>query len=94
MLCILLFWVLIDSFVSHYAENGPGYNLTFWRPRAPSNYVILGDCVTSRYFRKKLQIWQYSSIKDERNLLGKEKSANSLHVVAFINHDITFFGVL
>ncbi|XP_010266663.1 PREDICTED: uncharacterized protein LOC104604129 isoform X2 [Nelumbo nucifera] len=26
----------------------PGYNLTFWRPRAPSNYVILGDCVTSR----------------------------------------------
>ncbi|PON64877.1 Phosphatidylinositol-4, 5-bisphosphate phosphodiesterase gamma [Parasponia andersonii] len=29
-------------------ENGPGYNLTFWRPRAPSNYVILGDCVTSR----------------------------------------------
>ncbi|XAR56952.1 hypothetical protein NMG60_11024929 [Bertholletia excelsa] len=23
-------------------------NLTFWRPRAPSNYVILGDCVTSR----------------------------------------------
>lgn len=29
-------------------ENGPGYNLTFWRPRAPSNYAILGDCVTSR----------------------------------------------
>ncbi|KAJ4956285.1 hypothetical protein NE237_013068 [Protea cynaroides] len=28
--------------------NGPGYNLTFWRPRAPSNYVIFGDCVTSR----------------------------------------------
>ncbi|KAF5202036.1 Vacuolar protein sorting-associated protein 13c [Thalictrum thalictroides] len=28
--------------------NGPGYNLTFWRPQAPSNYVILGDCVTSR----------------------------------------------
>ncbi|KAF9594340.1 hypothetical protein IFM89_030469 [Coptis chinensis] len=28
--------------------NGPGYKLTFWRPRAPSNYVILGDCVTSR----------------------------------------------
>ncbi|XP_021714350.1 uncharacterized protein LOC110682332 isoform X2 [Chenopodium quinoa] len=29
-------------------ENGPQCNLTFWRPRAPSNYVILGDCVTSR----------------------------------------------
>ncbi|GAB4828173.1 hypothetical protein Ancab_035090 [Ancistrocladus abbreviatus] len=29
-------------------ENGPHYNLTFWRPQAPSNYVILGDCVTSR----------------------------------------------
>ncbi|GMH18990.1 hypothetical protein Nepgr_020831 [Nepenthes gracilis] len=29
-------------------ENGPLYNITFWRPRAPSNYVILGDCVTSR----------------------------------------------
>ncbi|XP_057475541.1 uncharacterized protein LOC130763619 isoform X1 [Actinidia eriantha] len=29
-------------------ENGRHNNLTFWRPRAPSNYVILGDCVTSR----------------------------------------------
>ncbi|KAL0925485.1 hypothetical protein M5K25_003821 [Dendrobium thyrsiflorum] len=26
----------------------PGYNLTFWRPQPPSNYAILGDCVTSR----------------------------------------------
>ncbi|PRQ39555.1 putative vacuolar protein sorting-associated protein [Rosa chinensis] len=29
-------------------ENGSCFNLTFWRPRAPSNYVILGDCVTSK----------------------------------------------
>ncbi|KAM3341348.1 putative protein isoform X1 [Capsicum galapagoense] len=29
-------------------EHGRLNNLTFWRPRAPSNYVILGDCVTSR----------------------------------------------
>ncbi|KAK6160946.1 hypothetical protein DH2020_004327 [Rehmannia glutinosa] len=29
-------------------ENGRLSNLTFWRPRAPSNYVVLGDCVTSR----------------------------------------------
>ncbi|KAG8658937.1 uncharacterized protein LOC110610326 isoform X2 [Manihot esculenta] len=29
-------------------ENGPRNNLTFWRPQAPPNYVILGDCVTSR----------------------------------------------
>ncbi|KAL8484750.1 hypothetical protein ACS0TY_027161 [Phlomoides rotata] len=29
-------------------ENGCLSNLTFWRPRAPSNYVVLGDCVTSR----------------------------------------------
>lgn len=29
-------------------ENGPFNKLTFWRPRAPTNYVILGDCVTSR----------------------------------------------
>lgn len=29
-------------------ESGPQYKITFWRPRAPSNYVILGDCVTSR----------------------------------------------
>uniref|UniRef100_A0A6N2LUY9 PH domain-containing protein n=1 Tax=Salix viminalis TaxID=40686 RepID=A0A6N2LUY9_SALVM len=29
-------------------ENGPSNHLTFWRPRPPSNYVILGDCVTSR----------------------------------------------
>ncbi|KAK4265962.1 hypothetical protein QN277_026944 [Acacia crassicarpa] len=25
-----------------------GTNITFWRPRAPTNYVVLGDCVTSR----------------------------------------------
>ncbi|XP_051130647.1 uncharacterized protein LOC127251100 isoform X2 [Andrographis paniculata] len=29
-------------------ENGRLSSLTFWRPRAPSNYAILGDCVTSR----------------------------------------------
>ncbi|KAH8501006.1 hypothetical protein H0E87_016007 [Populus deltoides] len=29
-------------------ENGPYNHLTFWRPHPPSNYVILGDCVTSR----------------------------------------------
>ncbi|WOH07393.1 hypothetical protein DCAR_0726823 [Daucus carota subsp. sativus] len=29
-------------------ENGRLNNLTFWRPRAPLNYVVLGDCVTSR----------------------------------------------
>ncbi|XP_065863891.1 uncharacterized protein [Euphorbia lathyris] len=28
--------------------SGPLNNLTFWRPQAPANYVILGDCVTSR----------------------------------------------
>uniref|UniRef100_A0A7N0UXF0 PH domain-containing protein n=1 Tax=Kalanchoe fedtschenkoi TaxID=63787 RepID=A0A7N0UXF0_KALFE len=30
------------------SPKGPHNNLTFWRPKAPSNYVILGDCVTSR----------------------------------------------
>ncbi|KAE8733151.1 hypothetical protein F3Y22_tig00001478pilonHSYRG00148 [Hibiscus syriacus] len=29
-------------------ENGSHNNLTIWRPRAPTDYVILGDCVTSR----------------------------------------------
>ncbi|PPS09246.1 hypothetical protein GOBAR_AA11376 [Gossypium barbadense] len=29
-------------------ENGSHNNLIIWRPQAPSNYVILGDCVTSR----------------------------------------------
>ncbi|CAI9119065.1 OLC1v1020728C1 [Oldenlandia corymbosa var. corymbosa] len=29
-------------------EIGNHNNLTFWRPQALSNYVILGDCVTSR----------------------------------------------
>ncbi|KAK7264763.1 hypothetical protein RJT34_32373 [Clitoria ternatea] len=29
-------------------ETGPNNNITFWRPRAPANYVVLGDCVTSR----------------------------------------------
>ncbi|XP_078433928.1 calcium-dependent lipid-binding family protein isoform X2 [Wolffia australiana] len=28
--------------------NGFGFNLTFWRPQATSNFAILGDCVTSR----------------------------------------------
>ncbi|KAJ3675683.1 hypothetical protein LUZ60_004725 [Juncus effusus] len=28
--------------------DSPGYNLTFWRPQAPPNYAILGDCVTSK----------------------------------------------
>ncbi|KAG9446693.1 hypothetical protein H6P81_012821 [Aristolochia fimbriata] len=26
----------------------PGFNLSFWRPQSPSNYAILGDCITSR----------------------------------------------
>ncbi|XP_027330645.1 uncharacterized protein LOC113846496 isoform X2 [Abrus precatorius] len=29
-------------------ETGPNNNITFWRPRAPANYAVLGDCVTSR----------------------------------------------
>ncbi|CAN8243432.1 unnamed protein product, partial [Cochlearia groenlandica] len=29
-------------------ENGPRNSLTIWRPHAPLNYVILGDCVTPR----------------------------------------------
>eukprot|EP01018_Ginkgo_biloba_P025446 Gb_15429 [translate_table: standard] len=29
------------------AGNGSGHHIAIWRPRAPSNYVILGDCVTS-----------------------------------------------
>ncbi|XP_047337153.1 uncharacterized protein LOC124940662 [Impatiens glandulifera] len=37
-----------DRIWSSSKENELCYNLTFWRPRAPSNYVILGDCVTSR----------------------------------------------
>ncbi|KAK8661863.1 hypothetical protein V6N13_091452 [Hibiscus sabdariffa] len=28
-------------------ENGSHNNLTIWRPQAPTNYAILGDCVTS-----------------------------------------------
>ncbi|MCH83190.1 calcium-dependent lipid-binding family protein, partial [Trifolium medium] len=28
-------------------ETGPKNNITFWRPQAPANYVVLGDCVTS-----------------------------------------------
>lgn len=38
----------LTRFCIDYAENGHLNNLTFWRPRAPSNYVVLGDCVTSR----------------------------------------------
>ncbi|KAJ8767440.1 hypothetical protein K2173_017484 [Erythroxylum novogranatense] len=37
-----------DRIGMSHKENGPCNNLTFWRPQAPSNYVILGDCVTSR----------------------------------------------
>lgn len=62
-------------FCMHYAENVPGYNLTFWRPRAPSNYVILGDCVTSRYDSCYLHRWQYKNLpsffKKKKNCILK-----------------------
>lgn len=32
--------------MNYFAETG---HITVWRPRAPANYVVLGDCVTSRY---------------------------------------------
>jgi len=28
--------------MNYFAETG---QITFWRPRAPANYVVLGDCV-------------------------------------------------
>uniref|UniRef100_A0A0E0JZW8 C2 domain-containing protein n=1 Tax=Oryza punctata TaxID=4537 RepID=A0A0E0JZW8_ORYPU len=41
------------AWLHHLRKRGelPGYNLTFWRPQAASNYVILGDCVSSRQLR-------------------------------------------
>ncbi|KAK9139107.1 hypothetical protein Scep_008788 [Stephania cephalantha] len=46
--CPLATCINFDRLWVSHKGNGSGYNLTFWRPRAPSNYVILGDCVTSR----------------------------------------------
>jgi hypothetical protein len=40
---------LIDIFLGFLVGCMRGYNLTFWRPQAPPNYAILGDCVTSRF---------------------------------------------
>ncbi|KAK2971030.1 hypothetical protein RJ640_025804 [Escallonia rubra] len=42
-------------------ENGHLNNLTFWRPRAPTNYVVLGDCVTSRQNPPSLAVMAVSS---------------------------------
>lgn len=47
---LLQFFLLkIMYYTNSFTENARLSNLTFWRPRAPSNYVVLGDCVTSRY---------------------------------------------
>ncbi|XP_031738035.1 uncharacterized protein LOC101213129 isoform X1 [Cucumis sativus] len=56
-------------------ENGSSHNLTFWRPRAPSNYVILGDCVTSRPIPPSQAVMAVS------NTYGRVRKPTGFHMI-------------
>ncbi|KAK1259991.1 hypothetical protein QJS04_geneDACA015489 [Acorus gramineus] len=74
-------------------EYVPGHGLTFWRPQAPSNYAILGDCVTSRpipptqvvmavsntYGRVRKPL-SFKLIGSFSNLQGLEREQNQINV--------------
>ncbi|PIA59067.1 hypothetical protein AQUCO_00400135v1 [Aquilegia coerulea] len=57
--------------------NGPGYNLTFWRLQAPSNYVVLGDCVTSRPISASQAVMAVS------NTYGRSVSSSLVYFLEF-----------
>ncbi|KAI4335042.1 hypothetical protein L6164_013726 [Bauhinia variegata] len=62
-------------------EGDPYNNFTFWRPRAPANYVILGDCVTSRSVPPSQAVMAVS------NIYGRvKKPVGFHHVGSFVNN--------
>ncbi|XWS14258.1 hypothetical protein CRYUN_Cryun36dG0107400 [Craigia yunnanensis] len=68
-------------------ENGSHNNLTIWRPRAPSNYVILGDCVTSRPIPPSQAVLAVS------NTYGRVRKPVGFNLIGFLSHVLGFEGV-
>ncbi|KAK7291737.1 hypothetical protein RIF29_07114 [Crotalaria pallida] len=61
-------------------------NITFWRPQAPANYVVLGDCVTSRTIPPSRAVMAVS------NTCGRVRKAVDFHLIgSFL--DIQGYGV-
>ncbi|KAK7363427.1 hypothetical protein VNO77_05570 [Canavalia gladiata] len=61
-------------------ETGPNNNITFWRPRAPANYVVLGDCVTSRPIPPSQAVMAVS------NTYGRVRKPVDFHLIgSFLN---------
>ncbi|KAH1088253.1 hypothetical protein AAZX31_07G215500 [Glycine max] len=61
-------------------ETGHNNNITFWRPRAPANYVILGDCVTSRPIPPSQAVMAVS------NTYGRVRKPVDFHLIgSFLN---------
>ncbi|XP_061360270.1 uncharacterized protein LOC133304277 isoform X2 [Gastrolobium bilobum] len=61
-------------------ETGPKSNITFWRPRAPANYVVLGDCVTSRPIPPSQAVMAVS------NTYGRVRKPVDFHLIgSFMN---------
>ncbi|GKV06822.1 hypothetical protein SLEP1_g18658 [Rubroshorea leprosula] len=67
-------------------ENGPHNNLTIWRPQAPSNYVILGDCVTSRPIPPSQAVLAVS------NTYGRVRKPLGFNLIGFFSHVLKFNG--
>lgn len=61
-------------------ENGPSNNLAFWRPQAPSNYVVLGDCVTSRPIPPSQAVMAVS------NTYGRVRKPVSYNLIGTFSH--------
>ncbi|OMO58553.1 hypothetical protein COLO4_34529 [Corchorus olitorius] len=68
-------------------ENGSHNNLTIWRPQAPSNYVILGDCVTSRPIPPSQAVLAVS------NTYGRVRKPVGFNLIGFFSHVLGFEGV-
>lgn len=61
-------------------ENGSHCSLTFWRPQAPSNYVILGDCVTSRPNPPSQAVMAVS------NMYGRVRKPIGFNLIGLFSH--------
>ncbi|XP_017974971.1 PREDICTED: uncharacterized protein LOC18603726 [Theobroma cacao] len=68
-------------------ENGSHNNLTIWRPQAPSNYVILGDCVTSRPIPPSQAVLAIS------NTYGRVRKPVGFNLIGFFSHILGLEGV-
>ncbi|XP_068666865.1 uncharacterized protein [Aristolochia californica] len=70
-----------------------GFNLSFWRPQPPSNYAILGDCVTSRPTPPSQAVMAIS------NTYGRVRKPLGFELVGFVSSfqvseaDTSQFGV-